>query len=53
MILHTTSNISKRKGDTGITGCIVCPNAIMIFVKNYNRRLAIPNEDGILDKEIP
>jgi hypothetical protein len=24
----------------------------MIFVENYNRRLAIPNEDGIIDKEI-
>ena len=52
MILHTVSNIAKRKGGTGITGCIVCPNVIMIFVENYNRRFAIPNEDGILDKEI-
>ena len=24
----------------------------MIFVENYNRRLVIPNEDGILEKEI-
>ena len=52
MIVHTAYNIPKRKGDNGITGCIVCPNAIMIFVENYNRRLVIPNEDGILDKEI-
>jgi hypothetical protein len=52
MILHTTYNIPKRKGGTGITGCIVCPNVIMIFVENYNSRLAIPNEDGILDKEL-
>ena len=52
MILHTTYNIPKRKGDTGITGCIVCPNVIMIFVETYNSRLVIPNEDGILDKDI-
>ena len=52
MILHTTYNIPKRKGSTGITGCIVCPNVIMIFVENYNSRLAIPNEDGIINKEI-
>ena len=52
MILHTTYNIPKRKGGTGITGCIACPNVIMIFVENYNSRLAIPNEDGILDKEL-
>jgi hypothetical protein len=52
MILHTTYNIPKRKGGTGITGCIVCPNVIMIFVESYNSRLAIPNEDGILDKEL-
>ena len=52
MILHTASNIPKRKGGTGITGCIVCPNVIMIFVENYNRRLVIPNEVGILDKEM-
>ena len=24
----------------------------MICVENYNRRLVIPNEDGMLDKEI-
>jgi hypothetical protein len=52
MILHTTNNIPKRKGSTGITGCIVCPNVIMIFVETYNSRLVIPNEDGILDKDI-
>ena len=52
MILHTTYHIPNRKGSTGITGCIVCPNVIMIFVENYNSRLVIPNEDGIIDKEI-
>jgi hypothetical protein len=52
MILHTTYNIPKRKGSTGITGCIVFPNVIMIFVENYNSRLAIPNEDGMINKEI-
>jgi hypothetical protein len=45
-------HIPNRKGSTGITGYIVCPNVIMIFVENYNRRLVIPNEDGILEKEI-
>ena len=52
LTLHTTSNIPKRKGGTGIAGCIVCPNVIMIFVENYNSRLAIRNEDGIIDNEI-
>ena len=31
LTLHTTFNIPKKKGNTGITGCIVCPNGKMIF----------------------
>jgi hypothetical protein len=37
-----------------ITGCIVCPNAKMIFADYYfNRRLVILNDNGTLYKEIP
>jgi hypothetical protein len=31
LTLHTTFNIPKGKGDTYITGCIVCPNGKLIF----------------------
>ena len=48
--LHTTFNIRKVISDTGITGCIVCPNGKMIVVNNG--RLATLNEDGTLDREI-
>jgi hypothetical protein len=53
LTLHTTFNITIRKGDIRITGCIVCPNCKMIYVDKYNSRLIILNDDGTLDKEIP
>jgi DNA-binding beta-propeller fold protein YncE len=53
LTLHTTFNIRKGIFNTGITGCIVCPNGKIIVVDNsYNRRVATLNEDGTLYKEI-
>jgi hypothetical protein len=53
LTLHTTFNIPNGKGDTCITGCIVCPNSKIIFVDwLHNSRLVILNDDGTLDKVI-
>ena len=52
--LHNTFDIPKEKNNMAITGCIVCPNAKMIFADYYfNRRLVILNDNGTLYKEIP
>ena len=52
LTLYTTFNIPKGIFNTGITGCIVCPNGKMIVVDHGNKRLVTLNEDGTLDKEI-
>jgi hypothetical protein len=52
LTLHTTFYIPTRKGNIAITGCIVCPNAMIIFADYNNSRLVILKDDGTLDKVI-